>query len=106
MMEIISIDELHDKFAEMGENNLILDVRSPEEYSSGHIEGSQNTPHEEVTGIAGDLGSYDNVYVHCKMGGRAKMASDALTNAGLSNIVCVGNGGMERWTQMGWAVKK
>ena len=53
-MEIISIDELHDKVAEMGENNLILDVRSPEEYSEGHIEGSQNTPHEEVSGIVGD----------------------------------------------------
>jgi phage shock protein E len=105
-MEIISIDELHDKVSDMGENNLILDVRSPEEYSAGHIEGSQNTPHEDVIGIAEELGGFDNVYVHCKMGGRAKMASEALTNAGLKNIVCVGNGGMERWTQMGWAEKK
>jgi rhodanese-related sulfurtransferase len=102
-MDIISIDELHDKVAHMGENNLILDVRSPEEYSSGHIEGSQNTPHENVIGIAADLVSYDKVYVHCKMGGRAKMASETLINAGLNNIVCVGNGGMERWNQMGWA---
>ena len=105
-MDIISIDELHDKIADMGENNLILDVRSPEEYSSGHIEGSQNTAHEDFSGIAADLGSYDKVYVHCKMGGRAKMASEALINAGLNNIVCVGNGGMERWNQMGWAEKK
>ncbi|MBT5550582.1 MAG: rhodanese-like domain-containing protein [Nitrospina sp.] len=105
-MEIISIDELHDQVQEMGENNLILDVRSPEEYSAGHIEGSQNTPHEEVSGIAEDLKAYDNVYVHCKMGGRAKMASQALINSGLDNIVCVGNGGMERWMQMGWPVQK
>ena len=105
-MEIISIDELHDQVQKKGENNLILDVRSPEEYSAGHIEGSQNTPHEEVSGIADDLKTYDNVYVHCKMGGRAKMASEALINAGLENIVCVGNGGMERWTQMGWPVQK
>ena len=105
-MDIISIDELHDLVQDMGENSLILDVRSPEEYSAGHIEGSQNTPHEEVRGISEDLKSYDNVYVHCKMGGRAKMASEALTNAGLDNIVCVGNGGMERWGQMGWPVKQ
>jgi rhodanese-related sulfurtransferase len=103
-MEIISIDELHDKV--LGENDLILDVRSPEEYSAGHLEGAQNTPHEEVDRIKEDLKSYDNVYVHCKMGGRAKMASDALTGAGLENIVCVGNGGMERWMQMGWPVQK
>ena len=51
-MEIISIDDLHDEVQKMGGNNLILDVRSAEEYSAGHIEGSQNTPHEEVSGIA------------------------------------------------------
>ena len=105
-MEIISIDDLHEEVQTMGENNLILDVRTPEEYSAGHIEGSQNTPHDEVSGMADDLKSYDKVYVHCKMGGRAKNASETLTNAGLDNIVCVGNGGMERWTQMGWSVQK
>ncbi len=106
VMEIISIDELHDENEKMGENILILDVRSPEEYSAGHIEGSQNTPHEEVSGIVEDLRNYDKVYVHCKMGGRAKIASEALINAGLDNIVCVGKGGMERWMQMGWPVQK
>ena len=105
-MEIISIDELHDKVQQMGENDLILDVRSPDEYSSGHIEGSQNTPHEEVRAIAEDLKGYDKIYVHCKMGGRAKMASESLINAGLDNIVCVGNGGMERWMEMNWPVQK
>jgi rhodanese-related sulfurtransferase len=106
VMEIISIDDLYEKVKLMGDNNLILDVRSSEEYSAGHIERSQNTPHEEVTGIAADLRTYDKVYVHCKMGGRAKIASEALINAGLENIICVGNGGMERWTQMGWPVNK
>jgi phage shock protein E len=105
MMEIISIDDLHDRMKDMGENNLILDVRSPEEYSAGHISGSQNTPHEEVSSISSELGNYDKVYVHCKMGGRAKMASETLINSGLNNIVCVGNGGMERWKQMGWPVE-
>ena len=105
-MDIISIDELHDKIQNMEGNNLILDVRSAEEYSEGHIEGSQNTSHEEVNGIAADLKAYDKVYVHCKMGGRAKMASETLIAAGLDNIICVGNGGMERWTTMGWPVQK
>jgi rhodanese-related sulfurtransferase len=106
MMDIISIDELHDQVQGMRGNSLILDVRSPEEYSAGHIEGSQNTPHVEVGGIVGDLKTYDKVYIHCKMGGRAKMASETLAQAGLENIVCVGDGGMERWMQMGWPVQK
>ena len=66
-MEIITIDELHNKIGKIGDNNLILDVRSAEEYSAGHISGSQNTPHDEVMGIAADLSSYDNVFVHCKL---------------------------------------
>jgi len=105
-MDIISIDELHDRIQQLGKNDLILDVRSPEEYLSGYIEGSQNTPHEEVFGIAEDLKAYDTIYVHCKMGGRAKMASEALIKMGLDNVVCVGKGGMERWSQMGWPVIK
>jgi rhodanese-related sulfurtransferase len=101
-MKIISIDELHDKLKGMGDNDLILDVRSPEEFNSGHIQGARNEGHESVAEIADELKSYGTVYVHCKMGGRAKMASEALENSGLTNIVCVGNGGMERWGQMGW----
>ena len=105
-MEIISIDDLHDIVAGMGDNDLILDVRSPEEFSSGHIKGARNESHESVTGIADELKSYDTVYVHCKMGGRATMASEHLVGAGLTNVVCVGNGGMERWGQMGWPIEK
>ena len=105
-MEIISIDDLHDKIQTIKKDELILDVRSAEEYSSGHIAGSKNSSHEEVVGIAKELKGYDKVYVHCKMGGRAKMASQALINSGLENIICVGDGGMERWMQMGWPIKK
>ena len=36
-MEIISIDDLHDKYDDLGDNDLILDVRSPGEFGSGHI---------------------------------------------------------------------
>ena len=105
-MNIISIDVLHDKVEGMGDNDLILDVRTPEEFSSGHIKGARNKDHESVTEIADELKSHGTVYVHCKMGGRAKMASEALEGAGLTNIVCVGNGGMERWGEMGWSIEK
>ncbi len=35
------------------------------------------------------------------MGGRAKMAIQALQENGLNNIVCVGDGGIKRWIEMG-----
>ena len=105
-MEHISADELHNRAATLGSDDLILDVRSPSEFNEGHIEGAQNTPHEEVTNEVDSLKSYKTVYVHCKMGGRAKIAAETLQAAGLENIVCVSDGGMQRWTDMGWPVAK
>ncbi|MDH5762480.1 MAG: rhodanese-like domain-containing protein [Nitrospinota bacterium] len=104
-MEHISIDELHELFSDIGENDLVLDVRTPTEYAQGHIPGSRNQDHESVDLIAEDLRRYDKVYVHCKMGGRAQKAAQDLESAGLTNIVCVSQGGMHRWVEMGWEVE-
>ena len=105
-MEHISADELYKRTQSIGPEDLILDVRSTEEFNSGHIEGAQNTSHEEVSEEVENLKQYKTVYVHCKMGGRAKIASQALEGAGLDNIVCVSNGGMQRWEDMGWPIVK
>tara|TARA_B100000315_G_scaffold52519_1_gene46891 strand:+ start:5732 stop:6049 length:318 start_codon:yes stop_codon:yes gene_type:complete len=105
-MEYIFIDELHNRIQNLRPNDLILDVRTPEEFQAGHIHGAQNTPHGEVVDIANNLKQYKTVYVHCKMGGRAQMAAEALQGTGLDNLVCVRDGGMERWTEMGWALEK
>lgn len=101
-MEKISIDKLHDLFPDMEEDDLILDVRTPGEFSEGHIDGARNQDHETVGAIADELKNYKNVYVHCKMGGRAQKAAADLEAAGLTNIVCVSQGGMHRWMEMGW----
>jgi len=105
-MDCISIDELHHRIKRLRPDDLILDVRTLEEFLAGHIHGAQNTPHEEVVSIADTLRRYETVYVHCKMGGRAKMAAQELEGTGLSNVVCVGDGGIERWIEMGWVLKK
>ena len=104
-MEIISIDELHNRIENLGENELVLDVRSPEEFEEAHIKGAKNTPHDQVASITEELKSYKTVYVHCKMGGRAQMAGKTLEATGLDNIICVGNGGMQRWQEKGWPVE-
>ncbi len=101
-MKKISIDELHDLTPNMGDDDLILDVRTPAEFSGGHIAGARNQDHEEVGLIAEELKKHKTVYVHCKMGGRAQKAAEELEAAGLTNIVCVSQGGMHRWMEMGW----
>ena len=106
-MERISIDKLHDEIVpKLGSDELILDVRTVEEFDEGHIKGARNKTHEEVDQIANELKQYKAVYVHCKMGGRAQRAAEALEMEGLDNIVCVSDGGMHRWMEMGWEVER
>lgn len=104
-MENISIDELHNLIPGLGSEHLILDVRTPAEFSQGHIAGARNQDHESVHSISDELQNFKIVYVHCKMGGRAQKAAADLANAGLTNIVCVSQGGMHRWVEMGWSVE-
>ena len=63
-MEHISADEFHNRAQNLNPDDLILDVRSPAEFNDGHIEGAQNTPHEEVAKEAEDLKKYKTVYVY------------------------------------------
>ncbi len=105
-MERISIDKLHDLVSGLGEDELILDVRGPDEFAEGHIKGARNQTHEQVAQIADELKQYKTVYVHCKMGGRAQRAAEALDMEGLDNIVCVSDGGMAKWMEMGWEVER
>ena len=91
-MENISVDKLHELVPDMGDEDLILDVRTPEEFLEGHISGARNQDHETVSSIADELKKYKNVYVHCKMGGRAQKGAADLEIAGLTNIVCVSQG--------------
>jgi rhodanese-related sulfurtransferase len=104
-MEKISIDKLKDFISDIGDDELVLDVRTPSEFSEGHIIGARNHDHETVDSIAEELKNYKTVYVHCKMGGRAQKAAADLEMAGLTNIVCVSQGGMHRWMEMGWEVE-
>ena len=96
-MEIISIDDLHDKFEELGENDLILDVRSPSEFQSGHIIGARNKDHESVTDIVDELKEHSKVYVHCKMGGRSLKAVEFLKSQGFKYCKSVA-GGINAWS--------
>ncbi len=104
-MKNISIDEFRDLYENLGDNSLILDVRSAEEFNEGFLKEARNVPHDQAATVAEELKQYDTIYVHCKMGGRAKIASQVLESSGLSNIVCIGDGGMKRWMEQGWPLE-
>lgn len=80
----------------------VLDVRTPAEYETAHIEGAYNVP-LDLLGEHGreisESGSEPIVLV-CQSGQRARKAEDALQNAGMANLHVL-DGGINGWEAAG-----
>jgi phage shock protein E len=78
-------------FAWPGEAHWI-DVRTAEEYASGHVTQAVNIPYEEITERIGEVTTDKDalIYVYCRSGRRSGIAREALAEAGFSNVVNVG----------------
>lgn len=98
----LTLKEFHDMHLKLGNNEIILDVRNPDEFQEAHIKGALNIPLPEVGQRAEELKKYDRVYIHCKRGGRAQTAFQILSGAGLTNLVCIADAGMDMWVAEGF----
>ena len=76
---------------------ILLDVRTRDEYASGHIEGSQNLPLDEID-RADSVIKNKNVplYVHCLSGGRSARAAAYLKGKGYREVHDIGGIGSYR----------
>ena len=61
-------------------NSILLDVRTREEYKSGHIPGSINIPLDELSAI--NIEKNKKLYVYCLSGGRSASACSLLKKHG------------------------
>lgn len=77
---------------------LILDVRSPEEYKEGHIPGAINIPHDQMGARLAEISSHKNkeVVLYCRSGRRVAIAADILQSAGFSKLLHL-DGDMYDW---------
>ena len=69
---------------------IIVDVRTNEEFNSGHIEKSINIPLSNISNETEKLKKYNIVVTVCVSGVRSKQARSILRKKGLSNVI---NGG-------------
>lgn len=78
-------------------NIVILDVRTPGEFSSGHIKGAVNLPNETIgNDVSETLPDKDAVIlVYCRSGNRSKQAASKLSALGYGNVLEFG--GMNTW---------
>lgn len=72
----------------MEENAVLIDVRSAEEFRSGHLPGAINIPHTEIAGKipAAVPDPATPIYLYCRTGRRVGIAMETLKKAGYNTL--------------------
>ena len=78
--------------AALAQQPLIVDVRTPEEFATGHYPGAINIPHDDIVdGIrALAVADSDPIVLYCRTGNRSGQAEQALASEGFSAAVNAG----------------
>jgi rhodanese-related sulfurtransferase len=96
-----------------GGDVVLVDVRDPERYEAGHVEGAVNVPAGESARDAHDAafveaiesagaGPGDRIILVCGEGNRSARAADALANEhGFTNVASI-IGGSKLWSELGY----
>jgi hydroxyacylglutathione hydrolase len=77
----------------------IIDVRSRQEWKSGHVARAKHIPLDELPNRLGELNRGKSVGFICQSGARSKMATKIAAEAGLDAINI--SGGMSAWQRAG-----
>jgi rhodanese-related sulfurtransferase len=74
---------------------ILVDVRTPQEFSSGAIPTAVNIPYDSIVDKPPTADKKALIVVYCRSGSRSSMAESMLRRAGYTNVVNFG--GISRW---------
>ena len=87
---------------ENNEDYLIVDVRTKEEFDSGHLEGALLLPVQELGERLDELPMDKPIIVYCRSGNRSRTAANILIDNGFTMVYDMG--GISSWTAEGYPV--
>ncbi|MCE7061620.1 rhodanese-like domain-containing protein [Dyadobacter sp. CY343] len=70
----------------------IIDVRKPDEFASGHIEGAKNLPLDYINDLMEEFPKDKNLYIHCAGGYRSMVAASILKSRGIEGVINIEGG--------------
>jgi len=82
--------------AHKSEPYLLVDVRTPEEYSAGHIRTAVNVPVDTIGTAPPTQDKAALIIVYCRSGGRSAAAKKTLDGLGYTRVQDFG--ALSRWT--------
>jgi rhodanese-related sulfurtransferase len=86
---------------------VMIDVREPAEFNSGHAPNARNIPLAQLDKRIGELEKFKHrpAVIVCQNGGRSHSATTALKKAGFAEVVVLA-GGFGAWQQANMPVEK
>ena len=83
----------------------VLDVRSAEEYVTGHVPGAVNIPHDQLAARLDEVPKDKAVLLYCRSGKRAGIAGQVLADNGYQRLQHL-EGDMAGWIEKGRPVER
>lgn len=79
-----------------GSEQVVLDVRTQEEFAEAHVPNARNIPLRELAQRHAELGGKTTpIVIYCRSGARSATAANLLTSLGYSHITDIGS--MSNW---------
>ena len=85
-----------DQFEQITKDDLLIDVRTKEEYEEGHISGALNIPVDDIRDRMNEIDRNKKIYTYCRAGLRGYLAQRILRQHGFNDIVNL-SGGYQLW---------
>lgn len=73
------------------EGAYLVDVRSPMEFSAGHVKGSVNIPQNQIANRINKLNNRKHIIVFCQSGSRSARAKFTLESLGVTKVTNAGS---------------
>lgn len=82
---------------------VVIDVRTPAEFQTGHIPGALNIPFDQVAERISEIDAPHGIALYCMLGPRARKGEAALLEAGYTSVFHL-EGGLSAWQAAGLPV--
>ncbi len=99
----LSPADYQSQFATSNTPYLLVDVRTADEFATGHIHGAVNIPLDTLETQLNGIPQTQPVVLYCHSGNRSGKAAQLLSNAGYKQIYDLG--GINAWTEQGYPIE-
>ena len=100
---VLTPEQYQQDFKQAKKPHMLIDVRTPEEFRSGHIPGAINIDVQTLQQRLKDIPSDKAVVLYCRSGNRSATAAGILQRAGYTDVFDMG--GIGAWTRAGLPIK-